>query len=273
MDVCGFWDCSNAEYHGSLTEDSHSSLDLFLESVEQYAARRVFRTVPSPSPNEAMLFGTLFHTTVLEPHLIDEDYIEYEKFDRRTKDGKSGFADFCQRAGNRTVVTREDLDKAREMFEGVMRNPEARRLLELPGRCELAYRWTDADSGLPLKIRMDKYNNDGTIVDLKTTDHVSPESWSRTTHNFGYHRQAAMYIDGIKSGKMHFIACSKTPPHECVVYDLGFNTLNLGRSENRGVLFELAYRRRENIWTGRWSGRSNTIDVPAYALNKGHLYS
>ncbi len=265
-----FWNCTNAEYHGSLTEDSHSSLDLFYESVEQYAAKRVFRTCPYPPPTPEMEFGTLFHTTVLEPELLDEEYIEYEKFDKRTKDGKEGFADFCRRAGKRTVATREDLDMARAMFEGVMRNPEARALIEAPGKCECSIKCVDPESGVPIKIRTDKLNDNGVIADLKTTQHVKPDSWSKTTHNFGYYRQAALYLDVVKmlgcDGPMHFIAVSKQPPHECVVYHLGFNSLNLGRSENKGILFELAYRRREKLWTGRYSGRSNEIDVPHYAF-------
>lgn len=265
-----FWDCTNAEYHGSLDEDSHSSLDLFYESVEQYAAKRVFRTCPYPPPTPEMEFGTLFHTTVLEPHLLDEDYIAFEKFDKRTTAGKQGFADFCARAGKRKAVTGEDLAMARAMFEGVMRNPEARYLIEAEGKCECSIKAVDPDTGLPLKIRTDKLNKNGVIADLKTTQRVDPESWAKTTHNFGYHRQAALYLDVVKGlgmeGPMHFIAVSKQPPHECVVYHLGFNTLNLGRSENKGILFELAYRRRENKWDGRYSGVSNEIEVPHYAF-------
>lgn len=266
-----FWDCTNSEYHGSLEEDSHSSIDLFIESVEQYAARRVFRTVNNPLPTPEMLFGTLFHTTVLEPHLLDEDYITFEKHDRRTKAGKEGFADFCRRAGNRTVVEQADLDLAREMYDGVMRNPEARSIIEAPGRCEATIRLADPDTGLPLKVRMDKLNDSGVLADLKTTWHVNPESWARTTHNFGYHRQAAMYLDCTKlylgiDGPLVFLACSKTPPHECVCYKLGFNSLNLGRSENKSAMFEIEYRRRENDWAGRHSGKINEIEVPAYAF-------
>ena len=108
------------------------------------------------------------------------------------------------------------------------------------------------------------------IADLKTTQRVKPEDFSKTTHNFGYHRQAALYLDVVKglgmTGPMHFIAVSKQPPHECVVFHLGFNSLNLGRSENKGILFELAFRRRANEWGGRHSGVSNEIEVPHYAF-------
>ena len=265
-----FWNCTNAEYHGSLTEDSHSSVDLFIDSVEEYAAKRVFRTCPYPPPTPEMEFGTLFHTTILEPHLLDEEYIEAEKFDKRTTDGKQGFADFCARAGKRKAVTGADLAMAKDMFEGVMRNKEARRIIEADGKCECSIKSIDPDSGVPLKVRTDRLNNNGEIGDLKTTQHVNPESWAKTTHNFGYHRQAALYLDVLKelgvSGPMHFIAVSKTPPHECVVYHLGFNTLNLGRSQNKAALFELSYRRREKLWTGRYSGSSHEIEVPHYAF-------
>ena len=49
LDRARYWECTNAEYHANDTHDSHSSLDLFMHSIEQYAARRMFRTARSPA--------------------------------------------------------------------------------------------------------------------------------------------------------------------------------------------------------------------------------
>lgn len=273
-DEC-LWDCTNGDYHGSVGEDSHSSLDLFYESIEQYAGRRVWRNCPPQEATEAMLFGTLFHSAVLEPEKFEEEYLVAEKHDRRTKVGKAGWAEFVERAEGKTIVEGKDIYKAKAMYDGVCRNPQARALIEDRGRSEYSLRWTDEETGCKLKMRMDKLNWDGTIVDLKTTEHVGPEAWSRTTHNFGYHRQAAMYLEGLQSclkpgivhkGRFVFLACSKTPNHECVAYELDFNSLMLGRSQNYSIMKELTERRRTGKWLGRHSDKINIISLPPYAF-------
>lgn len=62
-------------YHADLTHDSHSSLTLFRESIERYAAVRVFRTMPPKAPTPAMILGTALHTYALEPDEYERRFI------------------------------------------------------------------------------------------------------------------------------------------------------------------------------------------------------
>ncbi len=273
LDRSRYWECTNAEYHADITHNSHSSLDLFMHSIEQYAARRVFGTIPSPAPIPAMLFGSLFHTTALEPESLDREYVLEEKHDRRTKKGKIGYADFVERSAGKIVASREDMDKAWKMREGIGRNAVAAQLVSGPGISEVSMKCLDEETELPLKIRIDRLTENGLLVDLKSTEDVSPTAWSKTVYNFGYHRQAAMYLDCAKQygipGPFVFIAVSKTPPHEAVCYQLDASAIGLGRAENDSIKRELRKCVELDRWDGRWSGTINSVGLPRYAYSIG----
>jgi len=273
LDRSRYWECTNAEYHADVTHNSHSSLDLFMHSIEQYAARRVFFTIPAPAPTPAMLFGSLFHTTTLEPESLDTDYVVAEKHDRRTKKGKIGHADFVERSAGKTIVDAADASKAWAMRSGIGRNAVAAQLVSGPGISEVSMRCQDQDTGLLLKIRIDRLTANGILVDLKSTEDVSPNAWSKTVYNFGYHRQAAMYLDCAKvygiPGPFIFVAVSKTPPHEAVCYQLDAGAIGMGRAENNTIMRELKTCLCTEKWQGRWSGAINSVGLPRYAYSVG----
>jgi exodeoxyribonuclease VIII len=273
LDRSRYWECTNAEYHADVTHNSHSSLDLFMHSIEQYAARRVFFTAPNPAPTPAMLFGSLFHTAVLEPESLEKEYVLEEKHDRRTKVGKAGAADFIERSEGKIITSADDMDKAWAMRHGICRNSAAASLVFSPGISEVSMKCLDEETELPLKIRIDRLTENGTLVDLKSTDDVSPTAWSKTVYNFGYHRQAAMYLDCAKQygipGPFIFIAVSKTPPHEAVCYQLDAQAVGLGRAENHSIMSELRCCLEHNNWMGRWSNQVNSVGLPRYAYSVG----
>lgn len=273
LDRSRYWQCSNHDYHADLTHDSHSSLDLFMRSVEQYAARRVFNTVQPPPPTEQMEFGSLFHSICLEHDKFDEEYILQEKFDRRTKKGKIGWADFLERAYGKKIVEPEDVERAYAMRDGVDRNAYSSALIFDNGISEVSMQCVDQETGLPLKIRIDRLSATGEMGDLKSTNDVSPSEWSKTVYKYGYHRQAAMYLDcarqyGIE-GPFTFIAVSKEPPHEAVPYRLDENAVAMGRAENGIILRELKERWETGDWHGRWSSGVQVVGLPRYAYSVG----
>lgn len=265
------WECTNEQYHSDTTHDSHSSLDMFHASVEQYAALRVFKTIARPAPTEPMVFGSLFHTVVLEPERIGLEYAIERHFDRRTKQGKIDSAQFAEENSGKKIVTQQDIDQANAMTAGIIRNPVARLLLlDEDGQVEGSYKWVDAATGCKLKMRVDLLiANGGSIVDLKSTKNPSPAEWMKAVDNFGYHRQAAMYLEGAKACGMEidqfiFLAVSKEPPHECVAYELDERAIYTGREENKRIMQDLAARRASNDWSGRWSGKVQTVSLPTW---------
>lgn len=261
---------TNEAYHANRSHDSHSSLQLFRASRERYEAIRITSTIEEEEPTPAMLFGSLFHSYCLELDTFDDRYAACPKLDKRTKDGKYQWELFQAKHAGKTHCTVDDLDKVRAMFEGIMRNRHARQLMEAEGVNESPIFWQDI-SGLGLKCKPDRRLSRPLAVDLKTTDDVSPDGFGRTAFNFGYHAQAALYLDGIEAetGEKFdfvFIAVSKTPPHETAVYTLDERAIDLGRATNKTTLAELAGCRLTGDFSGRWANDIHTCALPPWAF-------
>lgn len=261
---------ANDAYHADLSRDSHSSLQLFRRGRERYHAIRIAKTIEEDEPTASMIFGSLFHTYCLERDTFADHYAACEKLDKRTKEGKWKWEQFQTAHAGKTIITQDDLSTADAMFLGVMRNKHAQQLLEAEGKNEQPIFWEDA-SGLPLKCKPDRALLRRLIVDLKTTDDISPDGFGRTIFNYGYHCQAALYVDGLASAMegeefpFVFIAVSKEPPHETAVYTLPPRAIDLGRAANRTTLVELAQCRRTGDFSGRWGGDIHECDLPRWA--------
>jgi len=262
-------------YHEDYSRDSHSSLQLFRASVERYAAIRVYKTMEPDPPGAALTFGSAFHCRLLEPDKFQTLYVQEPKYDKRTTAGKEAWAVFCVEHKGKQHLSADEWALLPAMRDGVMRNKFARYAIEQGGEIENPVEWDDftGSTGLPLKCRPDIRLENGLIVDLKTTTDIDPESWSRTMAMYGYHRQAALYLDGCwqahqAEGPFVHIAVSKTPPHECAVYEVAPESLSLGRSENQATLAELMLRRDSGDWSGRWSADLTTVNLPSWYFRK-----
>lgn len=98
---------------------------------------------------------------------------------------------------------------------------------------EIADYWDDAESelvgismedGVHLRCRFDRIaRNRRIILDYKTTEDVSPETFSRQITRMGYHFQEAFYRRiarnlGAVGPRFFFLAQSVEPPHECSLH-------------------------------------------------------
>lgn len=266
------WQQVNADYHADFAHDSHSSLQLFRESRERYKAVRIDRTLEMEEQTPAMAFGSLFHCLVLENAAFADAFAVCPNSDRRTKAGKEAWEIFCASNDGKTFCTDEDLSRAKAMREGVMRNKHARQALEAPGVNEQPVYWVDAKTGLLLKCKPDRLLESQMVVDLKTTDDISPEGFSRSVFKWSYHKQAALYCAGLFDKGMEcpflFIAVSKDAPHECVCHLLDERVLSFGRDDNESKLQELAECKKTGDFSGRWSHDIQTVELPRWYSNK-----
>lgn len=104
------------------------------------------------------------------------------------------------------------------------------------------------------------------IPDFKTTESAHPDDLRRAIYNYGYHLQAAAYIDAAQAvghatdAAFVLIAQEKTPPYLVTVVQPDPPALDIGRDQNRRALELYA----ECTATGRWPGY--TDDVAEIAL-------
>jgi len=256
----------NTQYHASAGV-SKSQLDNMAKSPAHYLASLTTPRKETP----AMRLGTLFHGLVLEPDRVK--IAVAPTCDKRTKDGKATWEAFCAQNQGAETVTAEEGEMLLGMVASVWAHPAAAVLLAGPGVAEGSAWWVDEQSGELCRCRPDFYREDGIIVDLKSTDDASPDGFSRSIAKYGYHRQAAMYSDGVAmaTGKQVkgfvFVACEKKAPFAVSVFQLDMQGEEAGRIQYRALLKDLADCKCSDKWPA-YSDRIETISLPAYAAKE-----
>jgi exodeoxyribonuclease VIII len=221
----------------------------------------------SHATSDALRFGQLVHLVVFEPHLVEERVISAPECNRRGKDNKvlwDAFDAECERCG-KIGATVEELNAARAMRAAVMRDREARRMIEFHGHSELAVVWRDAETGLLCKGRIDrlcKYEGWPVILDLKTTDDARVDQFYRAVRRYQYHVHASWYSSALNTispldpmdRRFIWLAVEKNAPHALQLHEAPPEALAEGAAEWRKALTEYAEAKKTNNWPSYPSG-------------------
>lgn len=246
-------DLPAAEYHRHPAVSKHG-LDDFRKAPALY---RWNRDNPRETTTPALLFGSLYHTVVLEPHRVAAEYHVMPVVDRRTKDGKAAWEQAMAEAAGKQQIKPDDIAKALAMREALMRHPAARAAVEDQRQhVEASMFWTDPTTGVECRGRPDIIRTDGMLIDPKTCQDASPEAFTRAAFNYGYHRQAAFYMAGLeaitgeKPRAFVFVAQESEPPFLTAVYVASPQMIELGRKELAEDLDRFAHCLHNNTWPG-----------------------
>jgi len=251
---------NNDEYHADPAV-SASHLHAVAKSPAHYYARYIDPNRKPTIPTAAMKLGTLVHTAVLEP---DEVYKRYAVCPpRNTKAGKEAAAEMA--ANGIEAVTQSDWDMARDMCEAVYAHPIAAELLS-EGAPEQSIWWTDPTTKQRCKCRPDWLKGDGTIIDLKTTQDASANSFAKSVANFRYHVQQAHYQNGTGAERFIFIAVEKFPPYGVGIYELDAEAVAEGSRLAARDLRRIATCHQINEWSG-YSPAITPLSLPTWAYN------
>jgi len=233
--------------------------------------------------SDAMTFGSLVDAMLLDPAELDKftikpaTYIADRGKDKGLEKSWSGSAIVCkewmeaaQATGN-SIISQDTWSFAESLCSCVKENAKAAELLS-KGRKQLAIVWIDEDTGVLCKGRIDNQNTDS-LDDLKTTKDASEWSFSRDLYKYGYHQQAAMYLDGWSALKKckellwHNIVAENTAPSGCKVYVLQPESIELGRREYKKALRKYAeYLANDPDLLQGYSEEALPIDAPVWAL-------
>ena len=186
-------------------------------------------TIPEPSEStkESMLLGTLFHAMILEPDTIDEHFVVRPDFNRRTKEGKIAYEEFIEQNADRNIISQEQADTARAMFEALREE----NLLGLFEGGENEHSFFSEYEGVKVKCRPDFYlESQGVIIDLKSIRQggASKDSFERQIHSLKYHLQASHYLRITGAQKFYFCVVEKIAPYMIGVYELSDADIRLG---------------------------------------------
>lgn len=226
----------------------------------------------NPAPTtDAKQRGIAIHCAVFEPERWVTDYLAQPDFGNlRYKANKEKRAEWTETAPADAIVLRhEEHALVERCASAVHEHPVARRLLEV-GRAEEPIVWTDPDTGVRCKGRLD-FIGPTFIRDLKSSRHGDLHRIWADFGRYLYHGQAAWYHDGATCAGL---IPGDTPPHAIVVqtsepYDVVAGPFETGAVEKGRALYQTLLRRlAECQAAGIWPGiapDSTPIRVPGWA--------
>lgn len=213
---------------------------------------------------DATFIGSAVHMAALEPDLFAATYcVEPDPFavapdakkPRATNAYKDAVAEI--EAAGQMVLRFDQYDQVTTMASAIMSHVRAARLMAKAPERELTLSWRRGDDLERVCRGRADLLGDGVLVDLKTTRNLRKFSPFGVTQ-FGYHRQAAWYVDGLRRlGRevryVFFIAIESEPPYDVGVFELQADALELGKRENEDLLLTLEECEAAREWPGMYT--------------------
>lgn len=215
---------------------------------------------------DALAFGRAVHCAVFEPAEVNARFAGFNG--RRCG---SVYASFCEAHAGREVLPLSNMIDSVLVAAAVRTSIAAPYLLS--GKPEQVITWTDAQTGLACKGRIDWISDSQpAIVDLKTARSIDDHAFTRTAAAYRYHCQAAYYRQGLKAATgqdlpVVLIVVEKQPPFDVWVAPLDDDALYCGEKEVRRLLDLLAECQRTDKWPGRYP-EPKPLLLPAYAFKE-----
>lgn len=255
---------------------------------------KYWRTNPPPK-TDALTFGSALHCRVLRPQDFDSEFCVSGQCVARKVDGDrcsnpgtmlSGGSWYCGVHSKKLlpddmskleVITAIQMTAIEAMAEAIARHKAASNLLSSDGANEVSMRWDRIvhDKPLACKLRLDGIRPTWeTILDIKTTDCARRADFVKSIGEYGYHRQAAYYIDGAQAaGYEHpikhfvFIVVEKKPPYGVATYRLMNEAIDAGREELENPIGVYASCERSGNWWG-YPSDFDDISIPAWKMRE-----
>ena len=219
---------------------NHSTLKLWDKTP---AHARYAMTHPQETTT-SLRMGDACHVAVLEPKRFKKEYARSPKFDMRTNKGKAAAAAWASEYPEYAALLPTEYDAACGMRDSVWAHPLASEMLKGKGQNELTVIWVDADSGLLCKGRIDRltsYMGWTIVLDLKTALDASIDQFARACVKYGYHSQAAFYLDGLNALAAHerrfiYLVVENQPPYLVRLLELDDSAIAEGRARYRAAV-------------------------------------
>jgi len=178
-----------------------------------------------------MLFGSLVHALCFSPKQVADEYVVAPYDDWRTKEAREWKQ--TQADAGKAAVKEADLQRAEDMKESIM---ESEYIFGL-GACDYEVAAFGQIGETIIKGMIDILPRSGNkLVDLKTTNSLGTENdLKRLIKSFGYHWQAALYLDlvngltGQSRTEFEFLFVETSFPYETAVVGLSENFIQQGR--------------------------------------------
>ena len=261
MSGCFSMEMTSAEYHSLPDSVSCSGLKKLLRSPAHYQAY-LAQEFDEDDDN----IGTATHCALLEPDRFAQEYVVYDGYKR----GKE-WTEFKEQNAGKVVLNKVDYDQVMGMCSALMNHKEFPVWKAInSSRREMSVFWTDEETGVQCRVRLDSLSAPFAIWDLKTTSDARPDAFVRQVVRLDYDLQAAMYSEAVRrfTGEhlpFIFIAVETAHPHGIWLHTAGQSMLDNGWIKFRKALH--AYKTcTDNMRWPAYENAMSTLELPRYAL-------
>lgn len=214
----------------------------FLKDVLSVSPSYAYHIKDNPEETPALLFGTALHAYILENGKFNAKYAVMLECDRRTKEGKAYYENFCVENAGKTVLKHEDYHKILDM--NIKAKPyfmfDDERIVDNEAQFYASAVVVGGKfKGQKLKFKglLDQISvgqDDVIVKDLKSVQDIS--NVSGASYNNGWAVQAALYHDMVdfalrKPVKFKYIAVGKDKPYDCRQFIVSDEMLIKGRKQ------------------------------------------
>ncbi|ABD71998.1 hypothetical protein Rfer_4312 (plasmid) [Rhodoferax ferrireducens T118] len=278
-----WFDSTDEEYHSDDFAASSSALKLMDRSAAHLMAQRQhraqLRAAGKDEPNRAFMFGTAVHCAVLEPHIFKTRYVVYPCVERQGVRLTKAYKTFEQTNPKKRILLPSEMASIQDCARRVLATSVIRTdsesftmadLVDL-GATERNYYWVDLLTGVTCKARMD-LTVENIILDIKTAIDARYDRFKYDAGKFGYHIQAAFYMEGysrfVPEGRniiMTFLVAEKESPHATIVYEADKDTFwGFGSKRVR----ELLAQYKQCLQTQHWPAYAEGAQLLKLPMNK-----
>lgn len=236
------------EYHASKGLSSSKISDICYPNCPEYYHYKHLTDFHEFVNDKHFVLGNALHCMYLEYFEFEKRYVVMPKYDGRTKEGKEKKAFFEKHHKDKTILTQEDYNLCAGMFDKLT------NFFEIPEdvtMIENSIAWNHGD--VLLRARPDLVCGNR-IYDIKTTRDI--RTFNNSIYKYGYHRQAAMVIDGLNANflnedyEFYIVVVSKERPHLCKMFKFGEDSIEKGRCEYLEALEIYKQCIEEDVWPG-----------------------
>lgn len=254
----------NNIYHSSNGFLSSTTLKEYKRSPMHAKHKMLVKLPQTP----AMVFGSAYHTLILEPENFDKEYVIIDTeirpepdMNMNSKANKRWRENIIASNLGKDILKKEDYLIMLEMKKVLMSNRNAVTLL-CNGISEQSFYFEV--NGVKCKVRPDHLTKRA-ITDLKTCENSSPNGFAKQCAEYGYHISAAMYRIGIASVEQteqmlpfYFVAQEKTEPYSVGIYLASKEFIFKGEEE----FYQLLETHKNCVETNQWLGYESFSDNP-----------
>lgn len=266
----------------NLTFDEYRGIDAWNYSALKYAlvspAHARYAKGRETQRTPAQRFGQLVHEALLDPAAFTASAVIGGPINAKTgkpfgRDTQAWAAYEAERPG-KVIIDPEEHQAIERIRRAVMACDDARVLLEAAGPVELTIVWTDPETSVLCKGRIDKlaeFGQDRVIADPKTCQAADERSFVRDIVKWKYHVQDALYIRGVEAlmGKrpsFRFIAVEVEEPTGVQVHELTDESIQVADAQISVALHRIRACEQEGQWPSYPPGVKR-IALPAWAVD------